>query len=145
MNRILRSAWLCAALMLSACGSEETIEDQIKAVITEMERQAEAGERRPFMTHVADDFVGQNGMTRDEFRGFFVLQLNQHERIEAQLLPISVEHNNADRARAEFRALLTGGPGLLPDNGQLFDFKTFWELHDGDWMLSGASWEPVFD
>ena len=137
-------AWLAAALLLCACAEEGSIEEQIKAKIAEMEEQAESGERREFMKNVSEDFVGQDGMTREEFRGFFIMQLNRYQALRANIGAIAVEHREGDQARAEFRALVTGGRGLIPENGRVYDFVTLWVREDGDWLLDGARWEPVF-
>ncbi len=144
---IRRAAGLFAMLLLAVCAScakPLTTEQQIIAVIREMETRIEAGERRPFMSHVADDFSGQGGqLTRDELRALMVLQLNRHQSLHAQLFPIRVSETGEDSARAVFRALITGGPGWLPDSGQVYDYETHWRRQDGEWMLLNASWTPV--
>jgi hypothetical protein len=136
---------LAALLLLAGCGEEDSIETQINIALTELEKRAEAGERRPFMALVADEFVGQNNMTKDEFQRFFVMQWNRYQALQAQIMPITVEHREGDRARATFRAFVTGGRGIIPENGQMYDVTTLWVREDGDWLLSGARWEPVFD
>ncbi len=109
-----------------------------------MEARIEAGERRPFMTHVAEEFFGQNGsMNRKQLNAFVIFQIHQNQRLQAQLFPIHVASNTPEEAEAKFRALVTGGPGWLPDRGQLFDFLTVWKLQDDEWMLIKASWQPV--
>jgi len=129
---------------LFACSQPLTLEQQIIAVIREMETRIEAGERRPFMRHVADDFNGQNGqLTRDELRLLVIRQLNQYERLHAQLFPIHVSESGEETARASFRVLITGGPGLIPESGQVYDFETHWFKQGDEWMLFSASWTPV--
>jgi len=129
----------------AACSPEPTLEQQIIEVIRVMEAHAEKGERRPFMNYVADPFQGQDGaMNRDDFRVFFTLQLNKYNRLEANLLPISVTDLGEGQAGARFRALVTGGNrNLLPEAGQLYLFKTTWVQEGGDWLLASARWEPV--
>ena len=41
------------------------------------------------------------------------------------------------------RALVTGGPGWIPERGQVYDFTTAWRERDDEWQLVGADWEPV--
>lgn len=130
---------------LSGCGGEPTLEQQIIAVIEEMELRAEAGERRAFIKHVDPEFMGQGGtMTRDDMRAFFVVQLNRYHHIQARLLPIAVRDLGGGQAAAQFRALVTGGrPGMLPESGQLLQVSSTWIDRDGDWLLLTADWEPV--
>lgn len=129
---------------LFSCSQPLTVEQQIIAVIREMEARIEAGERRPFMRHVADDFNGQNGrLGRDELRLLVIRQLNQYERLHAQLFPIHVSESGEKSAEASFRALITGGPGLIPESGQVYDFETHWLKQGDKWLLLRASWTPV--
>lgn len=135
---------LAAACLVAGCGDEPSVEQQIIGVITEMETLAEAGERRAFMNLVDDDFQGQQGrMARDDFHRFMVLQWNQNQRLYAQLFPIHVEPVDNDLARARFRALITGGRGLIPERGELYQIETTWRRHGSDWLLVEANWVPV--
>jgi hypothetical protein len=132
------------ALLLSACGQPPTVEQQVIAVIRQMEQEIESGERRAFMAHVADDFSAQSGrMNRDQVRALVVFQLRRYERLQGQLFPIRVRETGPDSADADFRALVTGGPGWIPERGQVYDFSTRWRKEDGDWLLLRADWKPV--
>ena len=129
---------------LAACGEQLTLEQQIIATIREMEARIEAGERRPFMAHVSEDFSGQNGsMNREQLRALMIMQLNRYQRLQGQLFPFAVIDLGEGGASAHVRALVTGGPNWIPENGQLFDFDTYWRRVDGDWLLHAANWEPV--
>lgn len=133
-----------AALALAACGKEPTLEQQIIGAITELEKLAEAGERRAFMDRVDEAFSGQQGtLMRLEFERFMVLQWNRNQRLYAQLFPISVRAEGPDRASARFKALVTGGRGLLPERGELFQVETTFRRTDGEWLLLSADWVPV--
>jgi hypothetical protein len=46
-------------------------------------------------------------------------------------------------AAADFSGLITGGRGLLPERGQMFNFETSWLMIDGQWQLVSAVWEPI--
>jgi hypothetical protein len=135
---------LLVVLLTVSCSKPLTTSQQVIAVIRDMEARIEEGERRPFMNHVAEEFDGQNGqMTRDNLRGMVIYQLNRYQRLNAQLLPIRVTEPGEGLADANFRALITGGAGWLPENGQLYDFETHWIRQNGDWLLLKASWTPV--
>lgn len=129
------------ALVLTACGGPATPEEQVRDRIAEMEEAGENGERGRFMSMVAEDFQGQGGaMQRDDFQAFLLLQLNRHQQVRAQLFPVTVELAGDDEARASFRALMTGGRGLLPDSGAFYEIETWWVLRDDEWLLSEARW-----
>lgn len=136
--------FLLACILAASCGQSLTLEQQIIATIEQMESKIEAGERRAFMTHIADRFSAQNGqMNREQVRALVVFQLNRHKQLQARLLPIRVTSLGEAEAQAEFRALVTGGPGWIPERGQVYDFDTRWILEDDEWLLLSADWEPV--
>jgi hypothetical protein len=145
---MLRAFALTAAIAILAslpgCGQELTVEQQVIAVIREMEARIEAGERRAFMAHISEDFSGQNGsMNREQVRALMIMQLNRYQRLQGQLFPIQVIEREEGLASAHFRALVTGGPNWIPENGQVFEFETHWRRVDGDWLLYSANWQPV--
>jgi hypothetical protein len=130
--------------LAAGCGAELTVEQQVIATIREMEARIEAGERRPFMAYVSEDFRGQGGsLNRDQLRALLIMQLNRYQRLQGQLLPIHVEETGEDTATARFRALVSGGPDWIPESGQLFEFRTGWRRVDGEWRVVTADWEPV--
>ncbi|MBT8040558.1 MAG: hypothetical protein HKO85_10135 [Xanthomonadales bacterium] len=139
-----RLVLLALALLTAACSPPLTVSQQIIHAIREMEARIEAGERREFMEFIADDFSAQNErMNRDQVRALVVFQLRRYERLNGQLFPISVTETAPDTAEARFRALITGGPGWIPDSGQVYDFETWWRFEDGDWLLTSANWDEV--
>ena len=143
-TRYFLAAILLVAVSLAGCGQSLTVEQQVIATIRQMEEKIEAGHRLAFMEHVDEAFTGQHGnMNRDQVRALVIFQLNRHKELHAQLFPISVIETGPDTATAEFRALVTGGPGWIPDRGQVYDFQTGWRQDGGDWLLVSANWKPV--
>lgn len=141
--RLVLSAILVFGL-LAGCGKELTVEQQVIATILNMEYAAEEGQHLEFMAYIADTFEGQQGtMDRREFHRFMVFQINQNRRLQAQLFPINVRETSEQGATANFKVLVTGGAGLLPDSGQFFEVETLWVRDGGDWLLNGADWEAV--
>ncbi len=135
---------LSMCLLLVSCGDELSVEQQVIATLRNMEDAAEQGQHLEFMGFVADTFSAQDGtMDRRDFHRFMIFQINQNRRLQAQLFPVSVRQGEDSRASAYFKLLVTGGGGLLPDNGQLFEVETFWIQQGGDWLLDEANWEPV--
>ena len=132
--------------VLAGCGSETSTEQAINEAMDAMEAHGEAGERGDFMDYLAADFRAQGGdFDREAFRQFLLMQWNRHQRIHVQRFPADIEQTGPESARAQFRALLTGGRGLLPDTGQVYDFDTWWALEDGEWLMVSVRWEVVRD
>lgn len=142
--RSLLIAVLLTAASLAGCNQPLTVEQQVIATIRQMEEKIEAGQRLAFMEHIDETFTGQHGnMNREQVRALVILQLNRYKDLQGQLFPISVTETGADTASAEFRALVTGGPGWIPDSGQVYDFRTGWKQDGSDWLLVSADWNPV--
>lgn len=135
---------LAAAFLLTACSKELSVEQQVIGTLRNMEYAAEEGQHLEFMGYIADSFQGQQGsMDRREFHRFMIFQINQNRRLQAQFFPIYVTEVDEDAASAHFGLLVTGGAGLLPESGQLFEVETGWIRNGSDWMLTSADWEPV--
>ena len=123
----LATSFVIAVLLLAACGDDLTVEQQVIATLRNMEYAAEEGQHLEFMTYVADSFGAQQGsMDRREFHRFMIFQINQNRRLQAQFFPIFVTQTGEGTASAHFRILVTGGAGLLPESGQLFEVETSW-------------------
>jgi len=130
--------------LLMGCGEKLTVEQQVIATLRNMESAAEEGQHLKFMGYVADSFKGQQGsMDRREFHRFMIFQINQHRRLQAQFFPIHVDETSGETATATFKLLVTGGEGLVPDSGQLYQVITQFQRDGGDWVLSEAEWEAV--
>ncbi|MCP4045810.1 MAG: hypothetical protein GY732_07450 [Gammaproteobacteria bacterium] len=133
-----------AVLLLAACSEELSIDQQIIATLRNMEYAAEEGEHFEFISYLSDSFRAQQGtMDRREFHRFMIFQINQNRRLQAQFFPIYVKETGENTASAHFRILVTGGGGLLPDRGQLFDVETHWLRDGSDWKLDKADWKTV--
>lgn len=131
--------------VVAACSPPLSVEQQIIAVIRDMEARIEAGERRPFMEHVAQEFTGQQeAMTRDQLNALVLYHMHRHQKLRAQLFPIQVIALKPEEAEARFRVLVTGGAGWLPESGQVYEIETRWRRQDDDWLLINAHWKPVY-
>lgn len=136
----------CLALVLCACGTDLDDETRIEQTIAAMTEALEQGDVSDFMAPVADDFVAVNGRLDRRALGLLVRRERlARDAINIQRLDTRVEifaHEGTDaRAVASFRALATGGTGLLPDEGRFWKVETGWRRDGDDWVLISAEWE----
>lgn len=106
----------------------------------------EGGDIEDFMDPVADDFLAGDG--RIDRRALGLLARRERlarSSVRVRRFDTEVEIVRPGRATATFRALATGGTGLLPDEGQLWRVETGWRLDDDRWRLIAARWEPALD
>ena len=135
---------LLVSVLALGCSDERTVDQQIIATLESMEIAAEDGQHLDFMGYVAESFSGQQGsMERRDFHRFMLFQMNQNRRLEARFFPIEVQAQSESSASAAFNMLITGGSGLLPERGQLFEVKTSWVKQGSDWLLVEANWQAV--
>ncbi len=130
-------------LVLSVCAgcSREAPEEALRATIAEMQAAAEKQDTDALFEPIAEDFAGSEGMDRKDFRRYVTLMSMRHKAVGVNLGPMEVKLFG-DRATVKFTAAVTGGPGLLPDQGQVYDVDTGWRLEGGDWKLISAKWKP---
>ncbi len=138
-----RGPWLAAMLLLLAgCGPELDDETRILRTLDAMTEAVEQGDVDDFMTPVADDFVAVNGRLDRRALGLLVRRERlARDSIRVRRVDTQVELVGDSRAVASFRALATGGSGLLPDEGRFWRVETGWRREGDDWTLISAEWE----
>lgn len=136
---------LGACLLLAGCGDGDDPETRLQRTIDAMEAAAESGDRREFLSYVADDFGGQSGrVDRAALGDLMRVQLLRHSRITATVTGQEIELFEGRRASARMRVLLTGGArAWLPETGQIYRVETGWRESDDGWLLISARWEPL--
>lgn len=132
----------CLVLILAACGPELDDRTRIERTIDEMTLALETGDISDFMAPVAEDFAAVNGRLDRRALGLLV----RRERLAREAIGITrldtrVRIIGDTRAVASFRALATGGSGLLPDEGRFWTVETGWRRDGDEWMLISAEWE----
>ena len=118
---------------------EQAVRQQLAALQTAIDAR-DAGAVHDLL---ADDFIGNGGMDRRGARQMATAVFLRHRDVGARLGPVTVEIQSETEAVAKFNVLATGSNGgLIPTNGQVFDFETGWRLVDGEWRLLNARWTP---
>jgi ketosteroid isomerase-like protein len=128
-------------LVLNAC-TKTAPEQVLRQTIEDMQQAGAQKDVQVLMNSFADDFVGSEGMSRDEFRRYVSLIWLRHKDIGIQMGPLEVELFD-DRATVNFTVALSGGQGLIPDQGQIYQVQTGWRLDGDEWLIISATWKPV--
>lgn len=131
------------ALALVACARPDD-EARIRARLDSMSTALAEGDSRSFMAPLAEDFSAETwDLDRRAVQLLLLRELRSHERIRARIFDIEVELFAEQRANAQFQVVLTGGRGLVPEQGSWYRVHTGWR-HDGsDWELIAARWERL--
>lgn len=132
---------LCAVIGLTGC-QRTPDEQRIRNAISAMQQALEQRHPRDFMAHVADDFVGNDGVyDRQQLHNLLRLQVLRNDKIGVTLGAIDVKLSG-DRATADLTATFTGGSGgSLLARGAIYTFRSSWKRAGGDWQCYNASWQ----
>ncbi len=132
-----------AVLALAACSRGDP-ERELRDTIAAMAKAIEGGEPGAFLESVADDFTRESGAfgKQDAKRVLAGIYLrNEKIHLAAVVTDLRIE---GDRARARVRVVATGGPGLLPERGQSWEFDSAWRRDGGQWKVFNAEWREGF-
>ena len=135
--RTLVLSWI---LMAAACSGTPP-EAALRQTIADARDAAEKRDAASLKDTLAGDFVGPQGMDRQGLARMAQAVFLRHQGIDATLGPLDIDMHG-DAATERFTAAVTGGNGLLPDTGQVYDVDTDWRLEDGEWRLVRANWKP---
>lgn len=126
-----------------ACHSADSDPDRIKATISEMAVAAAAPDLGGVLGAVAEDYKDDEGVTKDQLRGFLFRQFQTRGPVVSVLSPITVHHEEGSpTARATFEAVVAVGISLgapMPDNADAYRFEVELEKRDGDWKIVSHS------
>jgi len=140
--RSLLSTTLCACVLALAACSRPAPEQALRDAIAQMQAAIEARDAGALDEHVAEDFIGPDGMDRKDARRLAQLVFLRNHDIGATLGPLQVSMQDG-HASVRFSAALTGGSGtLLPDSAQVYEVTTGWRMRDDAWELVSADWKP---
>jgi hypothetical protein len=131
---------LGAAVLLPGC-SRPAPEAALRSAVERMEAAAEARDSSALVADFSEQFVGPDGMDRDQFRRTLAVIWLRNREVGVAVGPLEVAIMG-EGARVEFTAATRGGDGWLPDRAQVYRVKTGWRLEGGEWKLVSASWEP---
>jgi len=144
LQRFAIGITLVLAIALSAC-RRDSPEQAVRQQVAALQAAIDARDAGDIEALLAEDFVGNEGLDRRGARQLAAAVFLRHRQVAAKVGPVSVELRGQGDAIARFSVLATGGSGgLLPEQGQVYQFETGWRLVDGEWKLLTASWTPNF-
>ena len=115
-------------------------EQALRDTIAKMQSAGETGDLDALFEPIAEDFSGSGNMNREAFQRYVTLMSLRSRQVGVTLGPVEVKLYG-ERASARFTAAITGGPGLLPSQAQVYAIDTGWRLEDGEWKLINATWK----
>jgi hypothetical protein len=143
MNSRRVAALLLAGAFVAGCAPPPDDETRLRERLATMIEALESGDIDDFMAPIASDFVaGERGLDRRAVALLARRERLARESIRIRRVDTEVERVGEQRALVRFRALATGGTGLLPDEGRFWAVETGWRKRGGDWEMISANWQP---
>jgi ketosteroid isomerase-like protein len=136
-----RTIVIAFIVFLAGC-TRTTDEQRIREAMAAMQQAMEAGDPRAFMSHVTEDFVGNEAeFDRAALANLLRIEVLRNDSIGATLGPIGIEMQG-DRAKAHVVATFTGGSGnLLPEHGSIYAITSSWKRQGSEWRCYSATWK----
>jgi hypothetical protein len=82
---------LIAASMLAACGTKSSDDEQVRALVSEIETAAEARDTSDVLEHVADNYADSAGFDKSQLQNFLRGYFLAHPRLELLVTVESLE------------------------------------------------------
>jgi len=132
---------IALVVLLVAC-SRTSDEQRIREAMAAMQQAMEARDPRAFMSHITEDFVGNEAeVDRNALANLLRIEVLRNDRIGVTLGPIEIDMQG-DRAKAQVLATFTGGSGgLLPEHGSVYAITSSWKHQGGEWRCYNARWK----
>ncbi len=135
-----RKLMVLAAVLLAGCGRSDP-ERELRDTVDKMARALEDKRAADFLEHVSSDFTRESGaFSKDDARRLIAAALVRNEKITLAVAVTDINLLGREAANVRIRVVATGGSGLLPERGQVWDFTSAWRRERGTWRVFNAEW-----
>lgn len=123
---------LTLVTLLAACGTRSSDEEQVRAVVEEVEKAAEARDTSDVLEHIAANYTDAQGFDRAQLQQFLRGYFLAHPKLELLVSIDSLEFPAEGLAQAE---ITVTSVALDADRARL---KVEFRREGGDWQVSRA-------
>ncbi len=130
--------------LLAGCSQEPAVEQLLQRVEA-LEQAVEERKVDTAMDMLSDDFSTRKGQNRKDAHRLLLFHTLKHQTISVirSQTEASLDPAYANQAQVRFNAIVTGGQGLLPEQGRSYAVDSRWTFDDGEWYLNSLDWEPL--
>ena len=132
-------------MLLAACGSRTTAEDEIRALIASAETAAEARDASSLKELIADDYRDGTGRGADELRRYLHGYLIAHQSISliTRVDAIELEGSEVARVKVSVGMLGRGSEASWDFAADIYHFDLRLAREDGKWRVTRAGMQPA--
>jgi hypothetical protein len=143
----ITAAVLIVLFLLTAC-HQDTEQDRVKKVVTEIQKAAGEKEVKTVLGHLSKRYRDPQGYDYDGIKGLLLYYFFRHQKVSVFMpsLDITVAGSSA---KAVFQAVLSGGnkvesPGdVIPEALGMYDFDVSFVKESGAWKVTSAAWKKA--
>ena len=131
-------------MLLAACGSRTTPEDEIRALIASAETAAETRDASALRELIADDYRDGSGRGAHELRRYLHGYLIAHQSIRLITRIDAIELEGAEVAQAKVTVGMLGRQSgeAWEFAADIYHFDLRLAREDGEWRVTRAGWRP---
>jgi len=147
LKQFVRWFTLSSLLALTAaCSQQDSDEQRLRQAVAAIQSAAEAGQVRPILDHLAEDFQGNGRYRKANIGDMLLLQFRQNPHVHT-FLRITRLMVNGERARMRCRVLLAGRgeQKIVPERARVLVIDSEWQRLDGEWRVQKADWHDGLD
>lgn len=134
-----------AAVWLAACGTDESPEAQVRAVIAEAERAAKARDASALFGLIAPDYEDGRGNGAQEIKRYVRGYLIAHQSIHMLTRVNEIDFPANGLARVQATVGMLGREAEAESAWDLaadvYEFDLTLALEDGEWRVTRAQWQ----
>lgn len=141
--------------LLTSCSDPAPAKQQILAQLEIGRAGVESFKPKQVNSILAPGFLAENQdsstqhrtqgeqLDREKLRNLIRMQAFQKQKLNITLGPVNItmDEHNTTLANMETTAVVTGGRGLIPNDGRIYKVTGQWRLIEGDWLLNKIHWE----
>lgn len=131
-------------LLSNSCSQPDTPEQIIITQLSNLEAGIEEKDTEQVLDLIHDNFGTRTGADKLWIKRTMAFYMLRHPNIKIVTSNLHIElepEQQPDTAHARFSALVTGGEGLIPEQGALYQIETEWRLQGEQWQLVYADWQ----
>jgi len=125
---------LTLILMLTACGARSSDEEQVRALLVDMENAAESRDASDVLEFVADDYEDSNGFDKSQLQNFLRGYFLSHPTIELMVNVEMLEFPADGVAQAEITVT-----SLSLNDPDRVALRVEFRREGGDWRVKRAN------
>ncbi|MBI3562777.1 MAG: nuclear transport factor 2 family protein [Gammaproteobacteria bacterium] len=133
---------LCYLVLVGCSPALEDDSHRIRQRLEAIQQLAKKKDSAALLGFLTEDFTGNQYLAKSQMQGLMTAYFWQNPVITITLSEVEITVT-AEQISGDFKLLLTGGEGVVPDRLRWLSVKTQWVKLNGRWLIRRAQWQDV--